>query len=425
MDTNDSSSAAPPPSPPNSNATLEEQKKTLEETTKLLVRRDIELRKINEELEKEKEEITAEKNKLDVILSGITDGVIAVDLKQVIVSVNQAAEGLLGIAQEKVLGKKIDQVIKVFENKDQLDTNTYCPIKLDSTQGIVFQKNSLKIEVDSQFQAEDRSVFADVMTGSISAGVKANLGAILTFHNVTKEAELEEMKLDFVSMAAHELRTPLTSIKGYLSVFMQENKQMFNPEQMSFLNRINIASQELSALIENLLNVSKIERNNFAVSVAPVDWIASVKQLVDELLPRAAESKITLQFIPPTAPMPKVKADRLRMHEVLANLLSNAIAYTAAGGSVTVTVVLQGNELVTSVKDTGQGIPKEAIPHLFTKFFRVSGVLEQGSKGNGLGLYISKSIVEMHKGKIWVESELGKGSTFSFSLPVDSQASTA
>lgn len=418
MDPNNSSSTPNPPTP-NPLDTLEEQKKTLEETTKLLVRRDMELRKINEELEKEKEQITAEKNKLDVILSGITDGVIAVDLNQVIVSMNSAAEQLLGVSSDVVLGKKIDQIINVYDNKDKLDANAYCPIKLDSTQGIVFHKNSLKIEVLPEFKSEQKELFVDVITGSISAGKKANLGAILTLHNVTKEAELEEMKLDFVSMAAHELRTPLTAIKGYLSVFMQENRQMFNEDQMSFLNRINIASQELGALIENLLSVSKIERNNFTVTLESVDWVASVKQVVEELIPRATERKITLQFIPPTQVLPKIKADRLRLNEVLANLLSNAINYTAVGGRVDVTVVLQDKEIVTSIKDTGQGIPKEAIPHLFTKFFRVSGVLEQGSKGNGLGLYISKSIIEMHKGKIWVESELGKGSTFSFSLPVE------
>lgn len=399
-------------------STLEEQKKTLDEATKLLIRRDIELRQINEELQKEKDEVTADKNRLTVILSGITDGVVAVDPDRKIVSLNQAAESLFGLKADQIIGQRINEVINVFVNKDRVDVDIYCPIEPDKSQQTVFQKNNLRIEILPELNSEQKQVFADIMTGNITSGSKSNLGAILTFHNVTKEAELEEMKLDFVSMAAHELRTPLTSIKGYLSVFMQENKGKFNEEQMGFLNRINIASQELSALIENLLNVSKIERHHLSVTLDSLDWVANIKQVIDELLPRANERKIEMKFIEPTAAIPKVKADKLRINEVIANLLSNAIAYTPSGGKVEISVRVQGEEVITSVQDNGQGIPKEAIVHLFTKFFRVSGVLEQGSKGNGLGLYISKAIVEMHHGKIWVESEVGKGSNFSFSLPI-------
>ena len=123
-------------------------------------------------------------------------------------------------------------------------------------------------------------------------------------------------------------------------------------------------------------------------------------------------------FQPPAQVIPPVMADRLRITEVVTNLVANAINYTQPGGKINVTIERQGNEIITSVKDTGVGIPKEALPKLFTKFFRVTGKLTQGSKGTGLGLYISKAIVEMHKGRIWVDSEPGRGTTFSFSLPI-------
>lgn len=116
--------------------------------------------------------------------------------------------------------------------------------------------------------------------------------------------------------------------------------------------------------------------------------------------------------------LPKIIVDRFRISEVLSNLLANAVTYSKPGSKIEVSALFKGVQLVTSIKDTGEGIPESAIPHLFTKFFRVSGALEQGSKGTGLGLYISKAIVEMHSGKIWVKSKLGVGSTFSFSLPL-------
>jgi signal transduction histidine kinase len=134
---------------------------------------------------------------------------------------------------------------------------------------------------------------------------------------------------------------------------------------------------------------------------------------------RAIEKRIDLQYIKPKTPLPTVQADNVRINEVINNFIANAINYTEPGGKVTIWSEFKDNYIFTHVTDTGRGLPKEAINHLFTKFYRVPGNLDQASKGNGLGLYISKAIVELHHGKIWVESPgLGKGSTFSFSLPV-------
>lgn len=391
----------------------EEQKRRSDKAAELLLRRDIDLRQTNDALEEEKENISAERNKLEVLLSGIHDAVIAVDLDRKIISFNTAAEKLTGYKIEDVLGKEINFVIRVFDKTDQLDVTTYCPIRTDGFEGVVFAKNDLRL---TGFANKESSV--NLIAGQIKEGVNVNLGCILTLHNVSEENQLEEMKLDFVSMAAHELRTPLTSIRGYLSVFINENKSMFNPEQMMFLNRISIASNQLMSLIENLLNVSKIERGAFSVNLEPLEWEPIAKQIVAELIPRAVEKNISLQYLPSSKYIPKVAADKLRINEVLSNLVSNAISYTPPGGKIEVWIEVLGNEIVTHVRDTGEGIPKEAISHLFTKFFRVSGKLAQGSKGTGLGLYIAKSITQMHKGRIWVDSELGEGSTFSFSLPI-------
>ena len=363
-------------------------------------------------LQREREIISAERNKFAIVLSGITDPVIAVDLNRTIVIFNNAAEELIGISASDAIGKPLEGVMKIFHEGTEIPSSHYCPIRTDDFEGVVFNKKELKLVGQNGKEA-----YVNIIVGKIKEAVSIHLGCILAIHDKTTEKSLEEMKLDFVSMAAHELRTPLTSLKGYLSVFIEDNKAMFNDEQMMFLNRINISASQLTNLVENLLSVSRIERGAFSVRTEALDWIELVGKAIEDLMDRAKDRRIELTFTRPMHVISKLSVDRLRIDEVLTNLLSNAIAYTQPGGKVTVSIEEKDREVITHIQDTGQGIPKDAIPHLFTKFFRVSGALEAGSKGTGLGLYISKAIIAMHNGKIWVESELGKGSTFSFSLP--------
>lgn len=370
------------------------------------------LRRSITSLKRDREVISAERNKFAVVIAGISDAVIAVDLHQNVVIFNATAEKLTELSAQEVLGKPISSIIRIFDEDHELASSDYCPIRTDEFEGVVFNKKNVKLTC-----VNGKNLYVDLLAGKIKEAISVDLGCILTLHDISKEKSLEEMKLDFVSMAAHELRTPLTSLKGYLSVFKHDNKDMFNDEQMMFINRMEISASQLSSLVENLLSVSRIERGAFTVSTEMLDWVETVKEAVNEIVDRAKDKKLELEFTEPDEPIPNVAADKLRMNEVLINLLANAVSYTQPGGTITVWVEQRGNEVVTHVKDTGQGIPQEALPHLFIKFFRVSGVLESGSKGTGLGLYISKAIVEMHHGKIWAESEVGRGSTFSFSLP--------
>lgn len=399
---------------------IEQQRKRMEKSAQLLVRRDLDLREINEELEKEKQAISGERNKLAIILYGITDAVIALDLNRRVIIFNKSAQNLTGYSEKEIVGKPLTDFIKIYDKEREVSLDEYCPVKRDGFEGTIFNKPSLKLISKNQ-----KVNFINLITGQIAEGLSTNLGAILTLHDVTYEKELEEMKLDFVTMAAHELRTPLTSIRDYLSVFIQENLSKFSNEQKMFLNRISISTQQLMSLVENLLSVSRVERGVFTINREPADWISIVRQVTADLNTRAVERKLKLTLFVPNKPLPKVLADKLRIGEVVSNLVSNAITYTPAGGKINVWLEQLGDFIITHVQDTGEGIPKEALPHLFTKFFRVSGKLEQGSKGTGLGLYISKSIIDMHQGRIWVESELGKGSTFSFSLPITKPTQTS
>lgn len=368
---------------------------------------------IEKKVEKRTQELSIERNKLSLILSGIVDCVIAVDMEKRIILFNKAAENLIGLSITEVFGKPLEEIIKVFDNVTEVSSSIYCPIRTDKFEGIIYHKTGLKL-----FGSKGKQTYINLLAGQIEEGASVNLGCILTLHDVSEEKQLDEMKLDFVSMAAHELRTPLTSLKSYLYIFMRDYLKSMDEKAATMIQRMNISTQKLISLVNNLLSIARIERGTLTVKLQPVDWISNVKDVISEVMSQAKDKGLELILDLPSSILPKANVDPTRINEVLSNLLTNAISYTAAGGKITVGVQLKDEEIITHIKDTGHGIPKAALPHLFTKFFRVSGPLEQGSKGTGLGLYIAKSIILMHGGRIWVKSELNIGSTFSFALPV-------
>lgn len=392
---------------------IDQQNKQLDNATKILIERDFELRQAYGDLEQEKEQVAAERNKFSVALESISDAVIGVDLDWKIIIFNRAAEKLTGYVVTDVLGKPINRIIKVFENSAEVQYTTYSPKVISGFEGVVFSKPVLRIT-----GFNNKESFVQLIAVQIKESTGVNLGSILTLHDITKEQELERMKLDFVSMAAHELRTPLTVIKGYIYIFIRDYLKFMDQKQATILQRLNISAQELASLVENLLSIARIEKGTFTVNLQPVDWETHVKKVISDVMTQVKDKGLELTLDLPPSALPEVNVDPLRINEVLSNLLTNAINYSSSGGKIKVTVERQGDEIITHISDTGQGIPKEALPHLFTKFFRVSGPLEQGSKGTGLGLYIAKSIILMHHGRIWVDSELRKGSTFSFALPL-------
>ena len=225
------------------------------------------------------------------------------------------------------------------------------------------------------------------------------------------------MKLDFVSMAAHELRTPLTAIQGYLELMMfGDNSKDFNDSNKRYIEQARVSSKELSELITKLLSVSRIEHGNFKMNWDKVDIAARVKEAVDSLQFNAKEKKVTLSMSGNTHDE-FIVGDRYSIQEVINNLIDNAIKYNHENGQVMVNVEDDNSNYIITVKDTGIGIPKNAIPYLFTKFYRVHGGLESGSTGTGIGLYLAKQIVESHKGTISVNSEVGQGTSFVITLP--------
>ncbi|HEX9153359.1 MAG TPA: ATP-binding protein, partial [Candidatus Saccharimonadales bacterium] len=268
--------------------------------------------------------------------------------------------------------------------------------------------------------------FIKIIVAKVSGQQENNNSAqaIVTIHDETKTRELENMKIDFVSMAAHELRTPLASLRGYIELMSYREGKNMSEDANKYLKQALKSSKELGGLINNLLDVTRIERGTLTFDMEEVDLAASVSQSVANSHFGADDKQIKLTYEGPQSGC-MVMADHLAIREVINNLVSNAIKYTAPNGSVSVSLKQEGNSYITRVRDTGIGIPKSALPYLFTKFYRVHGGLDSGSTGTGLGLFISKSIIERHNGTISVESEEGVGSVFSFTVPVLDKANMA
>jgi len=357
--------------------------------------------------EKEKDIAVSQKSKFEEILSSVIDGIIALDFNKNVLFLNKASKEITGYTEAECYGKSIAQLIHLFSNNDEIFAKTYCQEGFNQSVNVV-GKGGKQTKVS-------------IMTAQVGTSIQTNLSCILILHDLSKEEELEQMKLDFVSMASHELKTPLTSIIGYLSVTLDEIKDKLPGENLELLRKAFIAAQQLQTLITNLLNVNKIERDQLSVSPEPVEYFPILSKATEDLRAQANQKNIILTLIPQNQPLPKVLADQIRLGEVVGNLIANAINYTNPGGKVEISTQVSPTEITTTVSDTGIGIPQEAIPHLFNKFFRVSNTGQKANKGTGLGLYITKSIIEKLHGKIWVESEAGKGSKFSFTLPIATQ----
>ncbi len=374
---------------------------------------------IESEVIKRTQELVAERNRISLTLASITDAVIALDLENRIIIFNKAAEVLLNKSSKEVLGRKIGEIIRVYDNHIEITPDEYARSVAEKVTGIVFTKKALK------YVSGDKVGYVNFISGNITDGQQANMGCIISMHDVSEERQLEEMKIDFVSMAAHELRTPLTVIRGYASMLQDKKTQNLSADQEKFVDRLAVSADTLSNLIDNLLNVSRIEHNLLRLDLKVVDLEKNIHKIIDDLSNSARTKGQSLTFVKEKESFPLVKVDNFRIGEVLINLIGNAITYTEAGGSIEVKLEQKDNMLIVSIKDTGPGIPPEAIPKLFSKFFRVGGALERGSKGTGLGLYISKSIVEMHGGQIGVESEPGHGARFYFKLPITTEKEVA
>lgn len=344
--------------------------------------------------------LKTESTKLNMVLNSVGEGIIATNYLNNIIVTNVSSAVLVGVLPTDLVGKPFVSFFPLLKNGQ--------PFELNVTVAGVY-KEIVFIDPNKRLH------YLDILVNKISNDPNG-ITTIITLRDQTDEKELEMMKLDFVSMAAHELRTPLTAVRGYLGLLLTDEQSHLSEEGKQFVERAQASSKQLVGLISNLLNVSKIERGTLNMNYSKIDWTRTVQDAVNDQQFNAKTKHIELSYDGPTENVPLV-VDELAIKEVVNNLIANAINYTGNDGHISVGVRIEDSKIITTVKDDGIGIPENAIDRLFTKFYRVKGGIASGSGGTGLGLYISKSIVELHNGKIWVDSEYGKGTTFSFSLP--------
>ena len=255
-----------------------------------------------------------------------------------------------------------------------------------------------------------------MFTTTVVDDFRKPVGEVRLVHDVTKERELEQLKDDFYSTVSHELRTPLFSIQGFAQIMLEEDELDQNT-QKEFLDTIRRQATQLSEMVNNLLDLSKFEEGKLELEKEPLSLLEVIQQTILRLQGFAHQQKVTL--IPNLPPqLPEVIGDRQRLEQVLTNLIGNAIKFSATDDQVAVSASETGTDLLVQVEDKGIGIPPEDLESIFSRYYQAGNKSERSAMGSGLGLHIAKKIVEGHGGQIWVESEDGQGSTFSFTLPL-------
>jgi len=341
---------------------------------------------------------------LEVIVSEMETGVIVIDGKKKILYANPffmktfSAEGdlkdkrLADIVNDETLLKTVDNV---FSSKN-MSPNAF--IGEGQPQEITIQGKKNQV-------LEARLVPFSMKTSRVIIGF---------FRDVTEEKRVEAIKRDFVANVSHELRTPLASIKGYAETLL--DGAMNEPETLkNFLSIINRHAGRMAVLIEDLLTLSMLESYHLPLKLEPVDVKALINSIIQGFEKNAGDKGLKL-IADISDYIPSVTADRVRLEQVIVNLVDNAIKYTNSG-AVRVTVNMADNMLKVDVEDTGIGIPEKDIPRIFERFYRVDKGRSRELGGTGLGLAIVKHIIQAHNGKIWVKSIPGKGTTYSFVLP--------
>jgi PAS domain S-box-containing protein len=344
------------------------------------------------DLTREREVISAERNKLQLVISGITDAVIAVDLKRRIVLFNKAAEALTNIRTEEALGKPITDIIRVFENKREIPILEYCPTQTKGFEGMAYSKQALKI-----LDHKGSEHYAHLVAGQIREGKNIDLGCIITLHDITREELFERVKSEFVSIAAHQLRTPLTGIKWATEELLEPTHAAAPQKIRDLFQKIHRRTEGMIELVNNLLNVAKIEEGRQLYTPGQTNIDELLAATIEIERPGAERKSIAIEYQKSAIPLPSVMADEQGLRLVFQNLINNAVRYTDAGGKVIIaTEQLNKKTIQIRLKDSGMGMSQNEKGRVFTKFFRGETATRMETEGSGLGLFIVKNIIETH-----------------------------
>ena len=342
------------------------------------------------------------RDRIDGILKSIGDGLIVTDMYYRVILMNRAAEDLLGIRLSEVIDRPIDFAIRDKTIRKQL-------------KAILDKKETgqqFEFEVPDENASQPRIIRA--RTSLIVGKIGTQKGIITMLYDVTLEREVDRMKTEFISIAAHELRTPLTSIQGFSEILLNRD-DIKEQERKKFLSYINEQSKNLANIVDTLLDISRLESGRgLSLNKAPCNINEIIRETVSYF--QISSPKNTFDITLPEESVELI-VDKEKMRQVLENILTNAIKYSPEGGHIWVIGELTGEHYQVSVRDQGIGIAPDQIEKIFDKFYRVD-VSNTGVPGIGLGMNIVKNLVEAHGGKVWAESELGKGTTVIFKVPI-------
>jgi signal transduction histidine kinase len=324
----------------------------------------------------------------------------------------QITSNLLDILTPLATQEISDQI----ENLTQIKTLVIYPLLLgDKTIGALTLGLPKKVDDLSRAEKETLEEAINLVTIALD---RAELHADLEQAN-TKLQDLDKLKDEFISVTSHELRAPMTAIKSYTWLVINDKAGPLDPKARDYLNKVYQSTERLIHLVSEMLDVSRIESGRVQLHPETFDMRQLATDVKEEFSARATEVQLTLNIQGLDNPL-QITADQEKIHQVLENLVSNAIKFTPAGGHITISLAQKENSLETSVTDTGLGISEEDQKRLFIKFGRLeNSLIARAGTGSGLGLFICKQYVELHQGQIWFTSQLGQGSTFTFSLPLN------
>ena len=351
-----------------------------------------------------REVLEAEESKLTSMIGSLADGVFMVDSKNRLLIINEAARKFLNIHRENVTILDIlNEMSGKYDLLGKINESVSSKIAIEEKE-VVIGENTFQIFLTPVFNSKEQET-------------RVVIGTSILMHNITIEKNLSKIKEDFTNMMVHELRSPLTAIKDSSELMLEENK-LKAKERDQLLGIIDSQTKMLLNQIGSILDASKIEAGRFTIQKYPNDLNELINEVVDTFAPQAIKKNIEINSYVPNA-LPQVNFDKIRINQVLNNLVSNSLKFTPPNGKITVFGEINQNCVTVSVSDTGMGISEEDQKDLFSKFYQIRKTPhELAKKGTGLGLYIVKGIVEAHGGQVLVKSDVGQGTTISFTLPL-------
>ncbi len=373
-------------------------------------------KRLEKQVEEKTREIVQAKIHTETIIENLTSGLIEYDDQFTVLRVNRAAETLLGIEREEVVGKGVRPSDSDKKHWQALVNVLYPAASISKAEHAATEPNGETSEVTIQYPFERQLQI--ITTPIASETVQKRQEFIKLIRDVTRERNISKSKSEFISIAAHQLRTPLSAIKWTLDMVLGGDEGPLNTAQGKFLHNCYETNEKMIQLVNDLLNVARIEEGRFGYEFKQGDIMTVIQNAVEFVKVAARKKDVTVSVETPGGKLPLFVFDANKVTLAIQNLVDNAVKYTPARGKVSLSIAVQGEYLEVNVRDTGIGIPQEQISRLFTKFFRADNALRMQTDGSGMGLYLAKNVAVRHGGSLDVESKEGVGSTFFFKLPL-------